>query len=1171
MHPPDGQVPARKAFGPGDAFGPYRILKPLGRGGFAPVFLAEEIHDGKKLRDVALKLFFLPDGIDPASADASAWRDGVFAEARALCRVQHPSVVRFFSVFRDKSTDAFGLAMEYVGGESLDGRLNRLGHLDEREVLEAVAQVAWALSAVHAAGLVHRDVKPANIVCGSFGYKLIDFGVVADLDPARRQAMELEARCFIVGTPGYIAPEILHSGWLPSPASDLYALGITLRKLLTGRLPSEDETVADAETMLVDDATVAVTTEYVPVAPAVISQQFNLRCRPDVVWLVDKLCAPEPHVRPQHADWVAREVERMLAERRGAQSAPAVSDDGTFDRGLFDKRMSAAIESGPELLQHPPLVGRDDAVSVALGALAEARRGRVQVVMFSGPLGVGRTRLLDAIVERAGLSGSRVLRAVCRPERQRLLQPLARAAKALSAQESDAVPGLRKALSTALLHEMLREARAPGSELEVVETALLDAAANAPLILVIDDLQWADPYTLELLRRLCDKAAAEAGARLLILAALRHEPSPSAQLRALLSHLGTHAHSAIRHVPLSPLGADDAAEVVRAVGPLCPALEQAVLRGAEGIPFFLVHGILAWRATGSIVFRNDQFEPADDRVLDEDLPGVATLVQAKLSRQFDGGAAVGRLALRVLAVVALHGGGIDADTLSAVLRPADLGQALDGLLSAGLLTATRDAREYDFPQEMLRQAVLNLVRSRRFFVEVYRSLLDVVATKPGADSDAEFLAYGYDKLGVAEQARHWFGRAMQEAAASGLFMEAMGLGDRLIALIASADERMHVELSIVRLLIEGRHFKEARTRLERLENDIRAERGAAFVEAALEWRILRLRVARGLRETSVRDDELVADADAFGGAAIRCEARLAVAGHARGPDAIPMVTEAIALAETMGPALEFAARILCAELRYEASPPDLTAAAVDLERALAIANATSSIWQKIHTEGDLAVIEAQLGNTSGAIERLRRLVGAAEARGMHGNRVLFLQNMAAFLLREGQAREAAEKAAEVVRLALAAGDAVLGAMAWSLRADALRRLGELDAALVSIDEAIRIQSQRGDRLQALSLLRRAEILDVLHRPDDALRDAAVAMQIAEQQGEQGWSRTANLWIVLHQAQSGSASAADVEKALGDVAALGNVRGGFTKIVFDRATNWLREWQLAQNAAPKADG
>ncbi len=1151
---PDGQEVARKAFRSGDSFGPYQIIRPLGRGGFAPVYLAAEVHDGHKLRDVALKVFFLPDGIDPASPEASAWRDVVFAEARALCRVQHPSVVRFLSVFRDKSSDVFGLAMEYVGGESLDERLNRLGNLDEQDVLEALAQVAWALSAVHAAGLVHRDVKPANIVCGALGYKLIDFGVVANMDPERRRAMELEALQFIVGTPGYIAPECLRGGALASPASDLYALGVTLRRLLTGRLSNEEETVADAATMLADDVTLSVSIAQLPVATAVVSQLFYKRCRPDVVQLVEKLCAPEPHARPQHADWVARELERFLAERRGAQSAPATSDDGTFDREWRDKRITNLVDSGPELVAHPALVGRDDAVAVAMEALEQARRGHVQVVMFRGPLGVGRTRLLDAIVQKAGIAPSRVLRAVCRPERQSLLQPLVRAAMSLSTQESDAVVGIRRALSTALLHEMLREARAPGSELEVVEAALLEAAVDAPLVLVIDDLQWADPYTLELVRRLFNKAASEAGARLLLLTAVRHEPTPSAALRALLVHLGTLTHSAIRHVPLLPLGADDALKVARAVAPLSPSLELAVLRGSEGIPFFLVQGIWAWRATGAIVFRDEHFVPTDDHVLEEGLPGVASLVQAKLSRQFEAGGATVRLALRILAVVALYGGGIEAAMLAAVLHSTDLGPALEGLLEAGLLTVALPSLEYDFPQEMLRQAVLNLVRSRRWFVEVYRSLLDIMAAKPGADSDATFLAYGYDKLGVTDQARRWYDRAMQEAVASGLFMEAMGFGDRLVSLTENLRDRVRLELSIVRFLIEGRHFKDARGRLEILEECV-------FLESALELRILRLRVARGLQETTVRDDDLVADADKYGSPAIRCEARLAVAGLDRGPKAIPMVGEAIELAEKIGPALEYSARHLRFDLRHEASPPDLHGAVVDLERSLAIANETSSIWQKINTEGDLAVLEAEIGNVKGAIERLRRLVGVAQARGMQGDRVLFLQNLTVSLLRDGQAREAAETAAQVTRLAAACGDLAIAASSCSLRAEALLRLGEFEAALVSVDEALRIQRQRGDRLQALSLLRRAEILSALAYFDEAMETAHCAIEVAEAHNEKRLLSTAKLWIAVQRAHQGTAAEDDVRRALAEVTVAGNVRGGFTKAIIEKAEAWLRFAEL----------
>src|SRR5688572_22211010 len=114
---------------PDDArwFGPFRLVCQLGRGGFAPVWLAEEIYEGGKLRDVAIKLFFLPDGIARGSAEAARWREGIFDEARALCRVEHPNVVRFYAVHRDDDAGVVGLAMEHVSGRSLDVRLDDSG------------------------------------------------------------------------------------------------------------------------------------------------------------------------------------------------------------------------------------------------------------------------------------------------------------------------------------------------------------------------------------------------------------------------------------------------------------------------------------------------------------------------------------------------------------------------------------------------------------------------------------------------------------------------------------------------------------------------------------------------------------------------------------------------------------------------------------------------------------------------------------------------------------------------------------------------------------------------------------------------------------------------------------------------------------------------------------
>ncbi|HRI71808.1 MAG TPA: protein kinase, partial [Polyangium sp.] len=163
---------------------------------------AEEVYEGRRLRDVAVKLFFLPDGYAPASADAARWLDGVIDEASALCRVEHTNIVRFHTLFRDDSHGAVGLVMEYVAGKSLGAILRKTGAIDAAKVFDIGIHMAWALAAVHNAGLVHRDVKPDNIIEGSSGYKLVDFGIVAHGPQAGADSPPL-----LVGTPGFIPPE----------------------------------------------------------------------------------------------------------------------------------------------------------------------------------------------------------------------------------------------------------------------------------------------------------------------------------------------------------------------------------------------------------------------------------------------------------------------------------------------------------------------------------------------------------------------------------------------------------------------------------------------------------------------------------------------------------------------------------------------------------------------------------------------------------------------------------------------------------------------------------------------------------------------------------------------------------------------------------------------------
>ena len=205
---------------PGDTFGEYVIDGPLGEGGMGIVFRA--IHENGGV--VALKV------IKPGLvADANTARR--FArEARAAGEVKHPHLIE---VIDAGDVDAIGyLAMHYVPGKSLDDRIRDHGPLPVDDMTKIVGQIASALDALHAAGLVHRDVKPSNILLDEErGALLTDFGLAK-----RRDYSMLTAPGQMLGTLDYIAPEMLR-GSEPGASADLYALGCVVFECLAGIPP----------------------------------------------------------------------------------------------------------------------------------------------------------------------------------------------------------------------------------------------------------------------------------------------------------------------------------------------------------------------------------------------------------------------------------------------------------------------------------------------------------------------------------------------------------------------------------------------------------------------------------------------------------------------------------------------------------------------------------------------------------------------------------------------------------------------------------------------------------------------------------------------------------------------------------------------------------------------
>ncbi len=210
------------------SLGRYRLIERIGRGGMGEVWIAR--HSTLR-RDVAVKI------LRPDRMDASA-RERFEREVHATSELSHPNTVRVF----DYGVTEDGLcyyAMELLAGEDLGKILRREGPLRPERVVRLVGQAARALSEAHGRGIVHRDLKPENLFITAAGpdrdlVKVLDFGLALVNEPEHESALTHTG--WVVGTPAYIAPEVL-SGHTADARADVYALGAVMYKLLTGVVP----------------------------------------------------------------------------------------------------------------------------------------------------------------------------------------------------------------------------------------------------------------------------------------------------------------------------------------------------------------------------------------------------------------------------------------------------------------------------------------------------------------------------------------------------------------------------------------------------------------------------------------------------------------------------------------------------------------------------------------------------------------------------------------------------------------------------------------------------------------------------------------------------------------------------------------------------------------------
>jgi eukaryotic-like serine/threonine-protein kinase len=201
--------------------GRYRVDELLGSGGMALVYRG---HDARLQRVVAIKL--LADNL----AEDDSFRRRFVREARTVARLAHPNVVRIYDVGESGGRPYF--VMEFVDGETLAGHLRRRQRLPVHEAVRIADGLASGLEHAHGAGLVHRDVKPHNVLLtADGGVKIVDFGIARLLDET---AITLSGS--VLGTAAYLAPEQALGGDI-TPAADVYALGVVVFEMVAGRVP----------------------------------------------------------------------------------------------------------------------------------------------------------------------------------------------------------------------------------------------------------------------------------------------------------------------------------------------------------------------------------------------------------------------------------------------------------------------------------------------------------------------------------------------------------------------------------------------------------------------------------------------------------------------------------------------------------------------------------------------------------------------------------------------------------------------------------------------------------------------------------------------------------------------------------------------------------------------
>jgi serine/threonine-protein kinase len=306
--------------------GRYKVVARLGAGGMADVYLAEDQQLGRK---VALKL------LHRRFAENEGFVERFRREAQAAAGLQHPNVVGVYD--RGAYDGTYYIAMEYLPGRTLKRLIRDEAPLDPVRAIDITIQILKAARFAHHHGVIHRDLKPHNVIVDDSGHaKVTDFGI------ARAGASDMTETGSILGTAQYLSPEQAQ-GHAVSSSSDLYAIGVVLYEMLTARVPFDAEQAVTIAIKHVSEA---------PTAPTTINPRIPPELEQVVMWAMNKNPADRPHDADQFIAALEHAKAAIVSGEAGQRTAAMAAVSAMAGAGAAAAATPPTVLAGPP----PPLV-----------------------------------------------------------------------------------------------------------------------------------------------------------------------------------------------------------------------------------------------------------------------------------------------------------------------------------------------------------------------------------------------------------------------------------------------------------------------------------------------------------------------------------------------------------------------------------------------------------------------------------------------------------------------------------------------------------------------------------------------------------------------------------------------------------------------------------------------